>query len=125
MRILGFTEKWVKLGQREFTTFRFTRKDKDWQVGEVVQVVLKPRSKQRQVLGVAEIISKEPRWMKPKLREDIPDITQGEAMADGFKEWRDMWEWLLKRYDIRRLLGEPMNKLTLGWVVEKPKGDSE
>lgn len=116
MRILGVSRRWDKLNRPDWTTFRFTRKDKDWQIGEVVQVVLNPRSKHREKLGVAEIISKEPKWMKPKLRADIPDITQEEAIADGFEEWRDMWAWLLKRYDIRRLLGEPMNKLTLRWV---------
>jgi len=120
MRILGFSEKWIKLGRKEFTTFRFARKDKDWKEGEVVQVVYKPRSKTRQILGVAEIIGKEPRWMKPKLRKDIPDITDREAVVDGFEGWREMWAWLLKRYDIRRLLGEPMNKLTLKWVEREP-----
>lgn len=115
MRILGFSEKWKKLQQREFTTFRFPRKDKDWQINEVVRIEFKPRSKDRGIMGTARIINKEPRWMKPKLRADLPDITREEAMADGFEDWRAMWEWLLKRYDIRKLLGEPMNKLTLRW----------
>ena len=113
MRILGFSKKWGKLNNLTFTAFRFPRKDKDWFVGEVIQVFYKSRSPQREKLGIAEIISKEPRWMKPKLRNDIPDITQEEARADGFEEWRSMWKWLLKTYDIRRLLLEPMNKLTL------------
>jgi len=30
MRILGFSKKWDKLKDPEFTTFRFERKDKDW-----------------------------------------------------------------------------------------------
>lgn len=117
MRILGFSEKWVKLGQPVFTTFRFARKDKDWQMGEFVQVVLKPRSKHREKLGFAKIIGKELRWIKPKLREDLPDITEEEAVVDGFKGWREMWAWLLKAYGIRRLLSEPMNKLTLKWIA--------
>ena len=113
MRILGFSRMWTKLNQSEFTTFRFERHDRDWYVGEVVQVVFKPRTKGSEVLGIASIISKEPRWMKPKMRSDIPDIIQEEAMADGFEDWRAMWHWLLQTYDIRRLLSEPMNKLTL------------
>jgi len=119
MRILGFKELWWKLSQDEFTTFRFPRKDKDWQVGEVVQVVYKPRSKNRDILGTAEIIRKEPRWIKPKLRDDIPDITEEEVVADGFEGWREMWAWLLKSYDIRRLLREPINKLTLRKILNE------
>ncbi len=113
MRILGYSKKWDKLQSPIHTTFRFARRDKDWQVGEIVQEVYKPRSKERDILGMAEIIGKEPRWMKPKLRDDLPDITQEEAIADGFEDWRAMFKGLLKTYDIRRLLGEPMNKLTL------------
>ena len=116
MRILGFSKRWDKLHQSEFTTFRFPRKDKDWYVGEQVLVKYKPRSPANIVLGQAEIISKELRWMKPKLRNDILDITQEEAVTDGFEGWRDMWNWLLKTYDIRKLLREPMNKLTLKWL---------
>ena len=119
MRILGFSEHWAKLGQDTFSTFRFPRRDRDWYVNEPVQIIYKPRQKGGgEKLGIAEIIAKEPRWTKPKLRDDIPDITQEEAMADGFEDLRTMWEWILKTYDIRRLLREPMNKLTLRWLNE-------
>ena len=42
MRILGFSKKWGKLGDTTFTTYRFPRKDKDWQLEEVVQVATQP-----------------------------------------------------------------------------------
>lgn len=124
MRILGFSEKWVKLGQPVFTTFRFARKDKDWQVGEVVQVVYKPRSKQRQVLGVAEIISKDRRWVLNAEDDDlklyadyfaVKAVTEDEAIEDGFKDRADMVKWIGRAHRLRNLL-EPMNKLTLRWV---------
>lgn len=35
---------WPKLRQDIFTTYRFPRKDWDWQTEEIVQVVFKPRS---------------------------------------------------------------------------------
>lgn len=72
MRILGFSRKdWInhltskpKLEEDKFTTFRFERRDEDWRVGEQVQVVYKPRRKGGgEVLGVAEIINKERRWV--------------------------------------------------------------
>jgi len=127
MRILGFTKKWDKLKQAEFTTFRFPRKDKDWEVGEQVQIVYKPRSKEREMLGIAKIINKEARcmaWDGSKLTE--PKITNEEAIADGFADGETkyiksqlgyffMWEFLWDYYSGVRLLNEPMNKLTLKW----------
>lgn len=114
MRILGFSKKWDKLQQDVFTTFRFTRKDKDWQVGETVQIVYKPRELElslggeREALGIAEIIGKE--------RRDLfrVGVTKLEAIQDGFESFVKMGEWLDKAYG-RRWLDEPMNKLTLKW----------
>lgn len=125
MRELGFSEKWPKLKQ-DFTTFRFQRRDKDWQVGEVVKVVYRPRTKQREVLGVAKIISKAQRAMAwHGDRTGAIKVTDEEAIADGFigrpekSAYFEMWEFLFNYYGGTRLLSEPMNKLTLQWV--KPK----
>ncbi len=133
MRILGFSKKWNKLEQDTFTTFRFGRKDKNWQVGEVVQIVYKPRSKEREPLGSAVILNKEPRCMfrlGSKLTE--PKVTNDEANEDGFPDGRDqygnrksgyyfMWEWLFDTYGGQRLIDEPMNKLSLKWISKEIK----
>lgn len=125
MRILGFSKKWPKLQEPEFTTFRFSRRDRDWQVGEIAQIVYKPRSKEREILGIAQIINKEPRCMArlgSKLIE--PKVTNTEANEDGFSDGHDqygnrkssyffMWEFLWDSYGGKRLLNEPMNRLTL------------
>ena len=128
MRILGFSKKWKKLNQDEFTTFRLTRKDKDWQICELVQIVYKPRSKERENLGFAEIINKEQRSaVKLDPLDGIPIISDDEALADGFESkvnryglfispYFVMWEWLFDTHDIRRLIKEPINKLTLKWI---------
>lgn len=71
MRILGFSRKdWInylngnwKREEEIFTTFRFTRRDRDWEVGELVQIVIKPRTKGREPLGIAKIVSKKVRWL--------------------------------------------------------------
>lgn len=118
MRILGFSKKWAKLQQDKFTTFRFTRRDKDWQVGELVKVVYKPRRKGGgEKLGVAQIISKERRWIftAKKLRGQKA-VTPSEAHTDGFKSYVEMAVWLVKIYGHTRLVNEPMNKLTLRWA---------
>ena len=122
MRVLGFSEMWPKLhlelpvAERPLvTTFRFSRKDKDWFVSEFVQVVYRPRSKDRKVLGIAEIVGREPRRIFEATLGDCPVLTNEEAVADGFDVAWDMIGWLDKTYGIRRLLNEPMNKLTLEW----------
>jgi len=112
MRIISFCQKWDKLNQHEFTTFRFPRKDKDWQVGELVQVYLNNRSPKSENLGVAEIISKE-----IKLTGDTStNITDIEAQVDGFLDLSDMEHWMIKTYGIRTVLTKSMNKLILKWI---------
>jgi len=120
MRILGFSKKWDKLQQKVFTTFRFPRKDKDWFIGEVVQIVYKPRSKDREILGIAKIIGKDKRAMaKHGDTTGEQRVTNEEAIADGFPDTTEkpayftMWEFMWDYYGGERLLHEPMNKLTL------------
>jgi hypothetical protein len=113
MRRMGFSKKWDKLQQPEFTTFRFARRDKDWYVGEQVQIVLKPRRKGGgEKLGIAEIINKR--------YNAQADVTNAEAVEDGFNDVRDMEQWLIKTYGRARVNYEPINKLTLKWIKEQP-----
>lgn len=114
MRILGFSETWPKLAGSQFTTFRFERKDRDWEAGEKVQVVLFPRTKHLRHLGVAEIMAKEPRRMFGS-RLDYQCVSDEEAVVDGFQDYYGMWEFMVKHHGIRRLV-EPINKFTLRWV---------
>lgn len=110
MRILGFSKKWDKLNQPEFTTFRLPRKDRDWQMGEYVQVVYKPRSKNREPLGIAKITFREERYV-----EAYSNLSNEEARIDGFLCRDDMLRWLQKTHKGRHTY-EPMNKLTLRWI---------
>jgi hypothetical protein len=127
MRILGFSKMWPKLTQGwEFTTFRLPRLDKDWQPKETVQIVLKPRSKERVLLGTAEIRKVEPRqfprqMIKLSLQHGVPYITDSEAKIDGFNDLDDMFKWMLKTHGHDdRFLFEPINKLILRWVTMTP-----
>lgn len=128
MRELSFSQLWPKLAKPRCTTFRFTRKDKDWYVGETVKVLYKARSpKDRSVLGVAVIVNKEPRWVVDRTKTWLTDemaitlhgncliVTNTEAQADGFKEHQDMAEWVTVTHRGRNY-DEPMNKLTLAWT---------
>ena len=140
MRILGFSKKWDKLNKswyerdyHTFTTFRYPRRDSDWEVEEVVQVVYEPRSKEREFLGIARIIRKQPKdldkrfryytggWLEP----NTPDtITPVEAEDDGFTgihgggDLAKMRQFFIDTYGYSKCK-EPMNKLTLYWVKEE------
>jgi len=112
MRELGFSVMWLKLNQEQYTTFRFPRKDKDWEVGEIVRVVFHPRSKDRKVLGTAQIMGKQPRTLAPY---SPAPVTPEEALEDGFESLMIMRNWMRKRYGNLKACN-PMNKLTILWV---------
>ncbi len=122
MRELSFSYLWPKLAKPTFTTFRFARKDKDWAVGEQVKVLFKQRSKHnRSVLGIAEIVGKEPRWVANEYPGknyagyfNVPLVTEREAQVDGFVTRGDMVKFIGRE---RRLLCvvNPLHKLTLAW----------
>ena len=123
MRILGFQKLWDKLTKGwEFTTFRLPRADKDWQVNELVQVVLKPRSKKKVKLGTAIIVAIEPREFDKRQSPIAPCVTDKEAILDGFNGKEDMYNWMTKTHGHDdRFIFNPMNKLTLKWVTIKPE----
>jgi len=112
MRILSFTKMWDKLRLPEFTTFRLPRADawkgRDWHEGETVQVYFHNRRPDREHLGNATIIKKEPAL--------FCQIDDEQAIADGFSDAGDMYDWMcsshhteIDPYSFR------LNKLTLKW----------
>jgi hypothetical protein len=105
---MGFTKKWDKLDRYEFTTFRVPRKDKDWQINEIVQIFLKPRSKDRKFLGTATIVQKN--------QIMLPDITDTEGKLDGFAGKNEMIVWLINAHINFDFASKPINKFTLLWV---------
>ena len=115
MRILGFSRKdWInylngnwKLEEEIFTTFRFTRRDRDWEVGELVQIVIKPRTKGREPLGIARIMQKGSFWLN--------NVDEEDALRDGFLSFEEMWDTFAKMHG-QRVVEEPVNRLTLEWV---------
>ena len=110
MRVMGFTKKWDKLKNPIHTTFRFPRKDSDrgfdWSIGEVVQEVYKPRSKEREFIQTAKIISKETKTVR--------EITEQEAIEDGFSNCFFMTLFLFRPKPLRKAdFNKVINKLTL------------
>jgi len=122
LRIMGFSKEWTKLNQNEFTTFRFPRKDKDWQLHELVKVVLHHRSPypKRRELGIAQIIDKHYRVapiyeQRHSGRITFPVFTDAEAEADGFDDASGMEFWLIQTYGAERVANLDISKLTLKW----------
>ena len=75
MRILCFSKKWGKLNKQwfspnllTFTTFRFPRRDRDWEVEEVVQPIV--RLERPSPLRTQE---------RRKQREDLVEVALREA----------------------------------------------
>ena len=95
----------------QFTTFRLPRKDKAVQVGEVFQVVIKPRTKGRLPLGEARVISIEE---KEAQEYGATGITDSEARKDGFVD-----SWGLRKYLFWNKNPRPKMafKLTLEWTI--------
>lgn len=127
MRILAFDRKWNKLDNNTFSTFRFPRLDWDWQVGEHVQIVLHPRSKEREVLGIARIVGKELRELDPYFTDGkvvtpigVALVTDEEAIEDGFTGREDMVRRMQKKHGLD--YSSLMNKLSLQWVKRGKKG---
>ena len=134
MRVLGFSKKWGKLNNDKilFTTFRFPRKDRDWEVKEVVQIVYKPRSKEREPLGIARIIRKQEKDLGKKYYnfgsvDKSPDVvTPYDAEDDGFTgmhgggDIEKMRQFFIDTYGYSKC-EEPINKLTLYWIKEAKK----
>ncbi len=117
MRVLGFskvdwrnyeTHQDSKMLQPEFTTWRWPRKDRDWELGEHVQVVIRPRIPQRLILGEAVIVTIE--------SKDSYLITEREARVDGFEGQGALTLYLMKERYARKI-DRNLNphKLTLRW----------
>ena len=115
MRIMSFNQKWLKLQNAEFTTFRYFRLDKDWWIGEQIQIFYKARSKDRQFLGIAEIIDKERRELDLVFPDNlVPLVIEAEAVADGFESVKAMVKYMEKLYGLGYF--SLFNKLTLKWI---------
>jgi len=123
MRIMGFQKQWVnqltgkpKLEGNRFTTFRFPRKDRDWEVGETVQIVMKPRTKERIPLGEAVIVSKEIKSLiVGPICRNRNSITNDEAQMDGFHSAIDLVDFIMEERPLSNWGLHP-NRLTLRWT---------
>lgn len=104
-RKLEFDRHWPKLDNFTFTTFRYPKQD-EWQVNEIVQVLVTPKNKPVEYCGFFRILSID--------KYDMDKLTDSVAREDGFIDAEDMMHWLKTSYDRPNKL---MNKLTLEHVA--------
>jgi hypothetical protein len=103
----NYLAKTPKLDQPSFSTFRLSRKDKDWQLSENVKVILNPRSAGKKVLGTAVITSRE-------RINHYSEVTDEMVLQDGF-ESKAIFEGWWKRTHGKRA-EESFFRLVLTWV---------
>jgi hypothetical protein len=132
MRIIGFEkDDWQsyyrnggscdKMSRPEFTTFRWPRRDnKDYQMGELLQVVIKPRSEARKPLGIVAVVGREeldPYWKEGGITDEM-------ARQDGFFYATELVTYLYKKRDYRNYPPK-VYRYTLIWIYRLPKYHEE
>jgi len=127
------SKRWNKIEVGDtFSIFRFIFEDEGHkrfknlkhhqlpEVGENVMLVSHPPKRQKHTsMGTAEVVGKSAVWVgTSKLtngvsdEENISNLTNSDAVANGFGSAVDMRKWLANRYgDLAE--GNPMYKLTL------------
>jgi len=131
MREMWVKEKWRRADDEVlFSNYQFPRKDRDWNLEEVVRIVYNPITKDRTVMGIARIIRIQPKDLKRTWQfypypnyPNTPDmITPTDAEEDGFTgmhgggDTKKMESYYRKKYGWSRCEREPINKITLYWI---------
>ena len=105
-----------RLFNEQFVTYKRIRKDKDWQVGEIVNITLSPVAKPHTQLGFARIISIDKKSDNHYMYPETTDLSCEELKYECFDAF-DSWKF--KRtyfgdsyYDIKIF-----NKITLQWIT--------
>jgi hypothetical protein len=111
---MGGVERKPKLECLSFVTFRLPRVDKDWMVGEILEVVIQRIGDKKYPLGQAEII-----YMDRKERREYYgefSISDEDAQHEGYKS---SWELSKKLFYARKAGQVPTfaYKLTLEWKL--------
>jgi hypothetical protein len=103
-----------KMSRDEFTTFRWPRRDsKNYRVGELLQVVIKPRSNQRRPMGVVVVVKQE------ELRSFWSGgncITDEMARQDGFRYATELVCYLNKERPSPSQRPAIVYRYTLKWI---------
>jgi len=105
-----------RLFNEQFVTYKRIRKDKDWQVGEIVNVTLSPVAKPHTQLGFAKIININKKSSNRFIYPETTELSCDELLYEGFgqfDEWKFKQSYFGNDYHIVKIF----NKITLQWIT--------
>jgi hypothetical protein len=105
-----------RLFNEEFTTYKRIRKDKDWEVGEIVNITLSPVAKPHTQLGLAKIIRIDKKSTNHYIYTDTTSLSSEELAYDGFEPFSD-WKFMHSYFGYKSYEVKIFNKITLQWIL--------
>ena len=112
----SYNTKRNRLFNEQFVTYKRTRNDKDWQVGEIVNITLSPVAKPHIQLGVAKIISIDKKSTNHYMYTETTDLSGEELRYEGFDNFQN-WNFMHKFFKDSRHDVKTFNKITLQWIT--------
>jgi hypothetical protein len=106
-----------RLFNEQFITHKRIRKDKDWQVGEIVNITLSPVAKPHIQLGLAKIISIDKKSDNHYIYPETTDLSSEELAYEGFSHWGDTWKFKRTYFGDDYFDVKIFNKITLQWIT--------
>ncbi len=105
-----------RLFNQQFVTYKRIRKDKDWQVGEIVNVTLSPVAEAHTQLGFAKIINIDKKSFNRYTYPETADLSCGELAYEGFGPF-DNYDFKRAYFGKDYLDVNIFNKITLQWIT--------
>ena len=105
-----------RLFNEQFVTYKRIRKDKDWQVGEIVNVTLSPVAKAHTQLGFAKIIGIDKKSYNHFIYPETTSLSCDELTYEGFGQF-DEWEFKRSYFGDDYHDVKTFNKITLQWIT--------
>jgi len=112
----SYTAKSNRLFHEQFVTYKRIRKDKDWQLGEVVNVTLSPVAKPHTKLGFATIVGIDKKSTNHYTYPETTEVSGNEFRYEGFDLF-DEWDFRRKYFGDDYHEVETFNKITLQWLT--------
>lgn len=105
-----------RLFNERFVTYKRIRKDKDWQVDEIVNVTLSPVAKPHIQLGFAKVIAIDKKSFNHYMYPETTNMSGEELTYEGFQIF-DEWKFKRAYFDKDYIDIKMFNKLTLQWIT--------
>jgi hypothetical protein len=105
-----------RLFNEQFITYKRIRKDKDWEVGEIVNITLSPVAKPHTQLGFAKIIGIDKKSDNHYTYPETTELSYEELAYEGYGQYDD-WKFKRTYFGDDRHDIKIFNKITLQWIT--------